>query len=263
MKGVVLVSELSEGDVIFGMTGSERKPAWCKVVAVFPAAADKNKITHDGFKTDHMVIDHTIHPYNKKGEKRMGLEYTLVTDCDAAVKAAGQAFTPISTAICPHELSWSEYITLMSVIRRFTNHSGYFWFDTLAYRDNHTAMPPHWVDQLHEICRELLLCARDGQCRLFEIMMETFVQEHLNKEYVEIVERVFSNVSGDVEKQEGRIITQVVRPHSGNHTVPFIAVGSAIGVLLLIAVIIVTYGIRMMEKEGNGDKEPFSNERLE
>lgn len=92
MKGVVRVSELFEGDVIFGMTAYERKPVWCKVVAVFPAAADKSKITHDGFKTDHMIIDHTVDPFDKKGDKRVGLVYTLVTECNATVNAAGQAF---------------------------------------------------------------------------------------------------------------------------------------------------------------------------
>ena len=76
-KGLIRVSQLSEGDVIFGITGAERKPAWCKVVAVFPAAGGKNTTTHDGFTADHMVIDHTVHPYGKKGEVHMGPVYTL------------------------------------------------------------------------------------------------------------------------------------------------------------------------------------------
>ena len=87
VKGVVRVSKLSEGDVIFGIIGSQRKPAWCMVVAFFSTAADTNKITLDGFKTDHMVADHTIHPYTK-GDKRMGEVYTLVTDCDTSVNSA-------------------------------------------------------------------------------------------------------------------------------------------------------------------------------
>ncbi|KAJ7393417.1 hypothetical protein OS493_006390 [Desmophyllum pertusum] len=62
VKGIVRVSELSEGDVITGIVGAERDLAWCKVVAVFPAAGGKNMITHDGFTADHMVVDHTVHP---------------------------------------------------------------------------------------------------------------------------------------------------------------------------------------------------------
>jgi len=146
-RGVVYVSELSEGGIIFGITGTQRNPAWCKVVAVFPAGGGgKNETTHDGFTADHMVIDHTAHPYGKKGEMRAGPVYTLATDCDASVNAAGQAFS----SFCPHELSWSEYITLMSAIRRFANRTGYFWFDTSVYHDNDTAMVPHWLDQLHQ-----------------------------------------------------------------------------------------------------------------
>ena len=82
----------------------------------------------------------------------MGPVYTLATDCDTSVNAASQAFTPINTAFCPHELSWSEYnITLMSTIRRFANRTGFFWFDTAVYHDNDTVMVRHWLDQLHQI----------------------------------------------------------------------------------------------------------------
>lgn len=255
-KGDLRVSELSEGDVIFGIMRSQRKPAWCKVIAIFPASADTNKNTHDGLKTDHMV---TVHPY-KKGDKRMGVVYTLTTDCDVSVNSAGHAFSPISTTFCRRELTWSDYITVMSAIRRVSNHTGYFWFDTTGNHDNDTINVPHWFHKLHEICRELLLCARDGQCKSFEVMMETFAHEHQNKGYVEVVERVFSNMSSDVEKQKGQTITDVVVQHSGNHTVPFIAVGCATGVLLVIAVIIVMCGVRIMEKEGKESKEKYINE---
>ena len=78
-KGIVRVSELSEGDVITGIMGDKRKPTWCNVVAVFLAANGRNKTTHDGFTPDHMVIDHTVHPYGKKGEVRIGPVYTLPT----------------------------------------------------------------------------------------------------------------------------------------------------------------------------------------
>lgn len=260
-KRVVCVSELSEGDVIFGIMGSQRKPAWCKVVAFFPAAADTNKITLDNFKTDHMVIVQPVHPF-MKGNKRMGEVYTLVTDYNTSVNSARGAFSPTSASFCRLELSWKDYITMLSAVRRVFNHTGYFWFDTSGYSDKRTATVPHWFYKLHERHYHLLLCARDGpEYKSFEVLMETFAPEHRDKGYEEIVGLFFTNRSGDVEKQEGGTITALVGQHVENHTVPFIAVGSAIGVLLVIAVIIVLCGLRMMEKEeGKQDKEPFINE---
>ena len=244
-KGVVRVSELSEGDIIFGMTGPERKPAWCKVLAVFPAVRGKNRTTHDGFTADHMVTGHTVHPYGEKGETRVGPVYTLATDCDASVNTAGQAFTPISTAFCPHELSWSEYITLMSAIRRFANRTGYFWFDTSVYHDNDTAMVPHWLDQLHQICHQLLLCSRQDRCQGLENVMAEFVHGHLNKEYVEIVERVFPNMGGDVNKQQAGTISEVVRSQESSYIVLFSVFGSAMVTLLIVAVALLLYRARV------------------
>ena len=181
-RGVVRVSELSVGDIIFGIAGPNRNPVWCNVSAVFPAAGGTNTTTHDGFTADHMVIDNTVHPYGKKGGVRVGPVYTLATDCNASLNAAGQAFTPISTVFCPHELSWSAYITLMSAIRRFANRTGYFWFDTSVYQDNDTAMVPHWLNQLHQICHQLLLCSCQDRCQVLENVMTEFVHEHLNKD---------------------------------------------------------------------------------
>ena len=241
-RGVVHVSDLSEGDIIFGITGPQRSPAWCKVVAVFPGT---NSTTHDGFTADHMVIDRTVHPYGEKGEMRVGPVYTLATDCDASVNAAGQVFSPITTAFCPHELSWSEYITLMSAIRRFANRTGYFWFDISVYHDNDTAMVPHWLDQLHQICHQLLLCARHDRCQALENLMEEFVHGHLNKEYVEIVEQVFPNMGGDVSKHHAGTITEVVRPQESSHIALFSVFGCITVTLLIIAVAVLLYRARV------------------
>ena len=257
-RGVVHVSELSVGDIIFGITGPQRDPAWCKVVAVFPAVGGKNRTTHDGFTADHMVIDLTVHPYGKKGEMSVGPIYTLATDCDASVNAAGQAFSPISTAFCPHELSWSEYINLMSAIRRFAKRTGYFWFDTAVYHDNDTAMVPHWLDQLHQICHQLLLCSRQDRCQPFENVMAEFVYGHLNREYVEIVERLFPNMGGDVNKQQAGTITEVVRLQESSRIVLFSVFGSTVVVLLIIAVAVLLYRARV-----KAEKEPEPKKVLE
>ena len=174
-----------------------------------------------------------------------GPVYTLATDCDANVNSAGQAFTPISSAFCPHELSWSEYITLMSALRRVANRTGYFWFDISVYHDNYTAMVPHWYDQLHQICRELLFCSRLNECQEFENVMKEFVHNHVNSKYAEIVQRQFPNMGGDVSKQQAGTITEVVRPHESSHIVLFSIVGSAMVALLIIAVAVVAYRVRM------------------
>lgn len=250
-RGLVRVSELSKGDYIQGITGVERKRVWCKVEAVFPAAGGKNKKTYDGFTKEHMVVNMgeskpvRVHPYGEKGEVNTGPVYTLATDCDANVNSVGQAFSPISTAFCPHELSWSEYITLMSAIRRLINRTGYFWFDTSAYHDNETAMVPHWFQQLHQICHNLLLCSRLGECQGFENVVKEFVHDHVNSKYAEIVEREFPNMGGDVSKQQAGTISEVVRPQESSHIVLFSIFGSAMVALLIIAVAIIAYRVRM------------------
>ena len=245
-KGLVRVSELSKGDYIHGITGGERKRAWCKVEALFPAAGGKHKITYDGFTKEHMVVDdYSVHPYGEKGEVTTGPVYTLATDCDANVNTAGQAFSPISSVFCPNVLSWSEYITLMSAVRRVANRTGYFWFDTSAYHDNDTAMVPHWFDQLHQLCHELLKCSRRDECQGFENVVKEFVHGHVNPKYVEIVERQFPNMGGDVRTQQAGTITEVVRPQESSHIVLFSILGSAMVALLIIAVAVVAYRIRM------------------
>lgn len=133
----------------------------------------------------------------------------------------------------------------MSAIRRFANRTGYFWFDSSVYHDNDTAMVPHWLDQLYQICHDLLLCSRHDRCQALENVMADFVHGHLNREYVEIVERVFPNMGGDVNKQQGGTITEVVRPRKSSHTVLFSVVGSAMVVLLIIAVAVLVYRARV------------------
>ncbi len=256
IKGHVKVSQISEGDVIRGINGNDRTPAWCKVEAVFVVPHSQNQTTYDGFTADHMVIDHTVHPYGKKGDVRMGPVYTLSTDCDASVNVAGQAFSPISTAFCPHELSWSEYLVLIAAVRRFTNRAGNFWFNLNVYHDNETAKVPRWSDQLPAICRELLKCSQDGQCQAFENEMEEFVHQHLNQEYVKVVDRVFPHMGGDVNKEQAGTITEVVRPKGSSYIVLFAAVGSAMVVVLAIAVAVFIYRGRLMKKKAERELEP-------
>ena len=80
-----------------------------------------------------------------------------------------------------------------------------------VYHDSDTAKVPHWLDQLPQICGELLRCAREDQCQKFEEVMEDFVREHLNKKYVEVMKREFPNMGGDVNRHQAGTITEVVR----------------------------------------------------
>ena len=234
-KGTTAVSQLSNGDIICGIRGADRVHDWCRVEAVYAIEGKEMSITYDGFTADHMVIDaHTVRAYGKKGNATKSRLYTLATECDAAVNAAGQAFTPISTAFCPHELSWSEYLPLIAAMRRVTSRTGYFWYFSDAFFNNETARVPEWKNMLHDICTELLRCAREGQCQKFEKVVEEFVHEHLNPKYRVIVDHMFPNIGGDVEKSETGTITELVRPQKKSNALLFLAVGSAIAIVLII-----------------------------
>lgn len=252
-KGIVDVSKRSEGDVILGIIEAHRKPSWCKVVAIFPCEHGKNTITHHGLTADHMVVNHTVHPHGYKGVLRDGPFFALFTECDVLVNVTGKIFSPIDTALCTHELSWNEYVSLMAAVRRVAKRIGHFRLDMSAHHDNETAMLFHWFDQLHQIRRELLRCAREDRCQALENVMEKFMREHLNKENAKVIDRVFPNMGGDVNKTQAGATTEETRTHGSFRFVPLFGVGSAIGLLLLMAIAIILCGLRVMEKDGEGD----------
>ena len=241
-RGIIRVSQLSDGDFIRGISGADRKPGWCRVEAVYPSSYDK-VTTYEGFTANHMVVDDDlVHQYGERGNATENIPFKLATECDAALNTAGQVFTPISTAFCPHDLAWSEYLTLMAAIRRVTDRTGFFWYFSDAFHDNKTAHIPQWMDMLHEMCLELLSCARDGKCQQFENVMAEFVREHVNKKYVYIVDVVFPNMGGDVSKEEAGTISETVRPKETRSILLISAVGSAIvGFLLVLLVAAILY----------------------
>ena len=241
-RGIIRVSQLSDGDFIRGISGADRKPGWCRVEAVYPSSYDK-VTTYEGFTANHMVVDDdSVHQFGEKGNATENIPFKLATECDAALNTAGQVFTPISTAFCPHDLAWSEYLTLMGAIRRVTDRTGFFWYFSDAFYDNDTAHIPQWMDMLHEMCLELLSCARDGKCQQFENVMAEFVREHVNKKYVYIVDVVFPNMGGDLSKEEAGTISETVRPKETRSILLISAVGSAIvGFLLVLLVAAILY----------------------
>ena len=241
-RGIIRVSQLSDGDFIRGISGADRKPGWCRVEAVYPSSYDK-VTTYEGFTANHMVVDDdSVHQFGERGNATENIPFKLATECDAALNTAGQVFTPISTAFCPHDLAWSEYLTLMAAIRRVTDRTGFFWYFSDAFYDNDTAHIPQWMDMLHEMCLELLSCARDGKCQQFENVMAEFVREHVNKKYVYIVDVVFPNMGGDVSKEEAGTISETVRPKETRSILLISAVGSAIvGFLLVLLVAAILY----------------------
>ena len=241
-RGIIRVSQLSDGDFIRGISGADRKPGWCRVEAVYPSSYDK-VTTYEGFTANHMVVDDdSVHQFGEKGNATENIPFKLATECDAALNTAGQVFTPISTAFCPHDLAWSEYLTLMGAIRRVTDRTGFFWYFSDAFYDNDTAHIPQWMDMLHEMCLELLSCARNGKCQQFENVMAEFVREHVNKKYVYIVDVVFPNMGGDLSKEEAGTISETVRPKETRSILLISAVGSAIvGFLLVLLVAAILY----------------------
>ena len=187
-KGHSRVSQLSVGDTIRGIKGANRTPAWCKIEAVLPVPHTENQITYDGFTQNQMVVDNTVHPYGTKGRVRKEPVFTLATDCDAAINSAGQAFTPISSLLCPLQLNWSEYRLLIDAIRQVNLPADNFWYNLHAYHANETNATPDWADQLHDVCSEILQCKRDrhAKCQTFKKKMEKFVRKHLNNGRVEV-----------------------------------------------------------------------------
>ena len=245
-KGMVSVSELSAGDIIRGFRGLEKTPDWCRVDAVFPREGIQNFTTYNGFTKEHMVIDgDTVRAHGQVGEAVNTQLYTLATECDAAVNAAGQAFTPLSTTFCPHELTWSQYIVLMAAIRRVTSRTGYFWYLSDAFHDNNAGKVPKWADMLPGMCTEMLRCAREGECQNFEKVVEEFVHEHLNKKYVLIVERVFPNLGGDANKDG--TVSQVVRQDDKTNII-LISSLSVIGCMLIVIAVLTYCLLRVVKK---------------
>ena len=118
-------------------------------------------------------------------------------------------------------------------------------------------MVPYWGRQLPAICRGFLRCAREDQCQEFETIMERFVHEYLNKEYLEIVKRVFPNMGGDVNKEQSGTITEVARPEKKkNYLVLFTAVGGAVLALAIIMAAILMYRGRKMKEMAVTKPEP-------
>ena len=258
-RGIIRVSELSPGDIIRGITGLDQTSSWCKVEAVNPTTDSDNVTSYDGFTEDHMVFENsTVRPYGKRGKVSQSKVYTLATECDAATNVEGRVFTPISTTFCPHELGWSDYLLLTAAMRRVTQRTGYFWYSLDVFHDNQTAKVPYWRDMLHGMCTELLRCAREGQCQESENMMEEFVHAHLNKPYMVIVDRVFPNIGGDVEKSEAGTVSELVRPRGKSNILLFSAVGCTIALLLLIVILAaLMYRLRVLKKKKQ-IKEPHS-----
>lgn len=253
IKGLISVSQLSEGDVIRGITGIDQTPDWCRVEAVVPLSQDQT--TYDGFTENHMVVDDTVHPYGTKGKMRKGPVFTLATECEAAVNSAGQAFTPISTLLCPLELSWDEYLPLIAAVRQAILLTDNFWYNLNVYHDDETAGVLDWSDQSHDVCSELLQCTREGhaQCQTFEEVMERFVREHLNKKHVKNVEQAFPDMS---DNDDGTITE--VHGHAGrrNRVLLLSSVGTGMVLLGLILVVgLLMYHRRMAKKKAKKEVE--------
>ena len=249
-KRLVRVSQLAVGDVIRGITGRDKKPAWCKVLAVFPVARGQTQTTYDGFTSGQMVVERTVHLYGANGTLRTESVFILATDCDAVVNSAGRTFTPLGKEFCPLQLSWREYLQLMGSIRRVIDLTGNFWFDVSLYHDNETAPVPHWVDRLPQVCQELLKCAQQNlsQCLKLQEVMKEFTKTYLNREYAEIVEQALTKVNGDsTQNDEAEGTTTEAFPQRSRRVFVMTVVAATmalVGLILLVAVLIDFYRAR-------------------
>ena len=128
-----------------------------------------------------------------------------------------------------------------------------FWFDLSAYHNNDSAIVLCWGRQLPAICRGFLRCALEDQCQEFEIIMKRFVHEYLNKEYLEMVKRVFPNMSGDVNKEQSGPLQKWPVQKKGELLG---AVGGAMVAFVIIVAAILMYRRRKMKKVAVTKPEP-------
>ena len=250
IKGVVSVAQLSEGDIIRGITGIDQTPDWCMVEAVISLSQEQT--TYDGFTENHMVVDATVHPHGTKGKQRRGQVFTLATQCDAAVNSVGQAFTPISTLLCPLELSWDEYLPLIAAVQQTTLLTDTFWYILNVYRNNETAGALDSSD--YDVCSELLQCTREGQskCKTFEEVMDSFVREHLNKKREKNMEIAFPDMSNN----DDDAITDVNNTGRRHRLLLLSSIGTAMVVMgLILAVGLLKYHRRLAKKKGEKEAE--------
>ena len=250
IKGLVSVAQLSEGDIIRGIKGIDQTPDWCRVEAVI--LLSQEQATYDGFTENHMVVDETVHPYGTEGKLRKGAVFTLATECEAVVNSAGQAFTPISSLLCPLELSWEEYLPLIAAVRQAMLLTDNFWYSLNVYHDNETAGVLDWSD--HDVCSELLRCTREGhaQCQTFEEVMETFVREHLNKKHAKNVEQAFPDMSDN----DAGTITELHDTADRSRALLLSSIGTAMVLTGLILVVgLLMYYRRMGKKKAEKKAE--------
>ncbi|KAJ7393416.1 hypothetical protein OS493_006389 [Desmophyllum pertusum] len=125
----------------------------------------------------------------------------------------------------------------MAAIRRVANHTGYFWFDTAAYHNNETAMVPHWVRPAPSNMPSASAMFPRRSMPGFEDVMDEFVREHLNKEYAEVVERVFPTWAAMWK-----------------------STSCAMVVLLIIAAAVLVYRVRLTKKKAEKELEPAEKE---
>ena len=251
IKGVVSVAQISEGDIIRGITGIDQTPNWCMVETVIPLSQDQT--TYDGFTENHMVVDATVHPYGTKGKQSTGQVFTLSTQCDAAVNSVGQAFTPISTLLCPLELSWDEYLPLIAAVQQAMLLTDNFWYILNAYRDNETAGALDLSD--YDVCSELLQCTREGQseCNTFEEVMDRFVREHLIKKHVKNIEGAFPDMS---DNDDDAIMGEVHGTGRRHRLLLLSSIGTAMVIIGLILVVgLLIYHGRLAKKKGEKEVE--------
>lgn len=243
VKGLVSVAQLSEGDIIRGIKGIDKTPDWCRVEEIVPLSQDQT--TYDGFSENHMVVSGTVHPYGTEGKLRKGPVFTLVTECEAALNSAGQAFTPISSSLCPLELSWDEYLPLIAAVRQamLLADNLEFWYSLNVYHDNEAT---DWYD--HDVCSELLRCTREGQeqCQTFEEVMERFVREHLNRKHAKSVDQAFPDMS-DTDADD---ITESRRTGQRRRVLLLSAIGISVVLITVFLVVgLLMYYRRMAEKD--------------
>lgn len=182
--GNVAAAMVRPGDRVRGVMGANMTRVWCTVIANPDHGYGR---VVGSFTPGHMVAREseglgrqvTVAPHLAAGVGRMAGLRNIATDCELTETADGQLFAPFSDTFCDKELSWSDYLALMSSVLELTRDVPFVW-DVSSWRDN--ASHP-FFPSLHRLCADIIECTQNAadsaSCAHFAATVDALVDSNL------------------------------------------------------------------------------------
>lgn len=165
------VADLKAGDLILGYNGSPTSEEFhCQVLAHY--AINGTSITYDGLTATHIKFkEHDGKPNVDEqgivGTKRKEDVFSFQTTCQLVKRVPDEigvtapqeksvplaAFSSISTAFCPANISWDDFTSITDSIKTIVEETGPFWFNPEHYDGD-------WHSALSGICEEAIKCRK-------------------------------------------------------------------------------------------------------